>query len=185
MPEYTKPEVGKIARKQKAVIWLTLIFTISLVYFSVATIQWVAEWARDVSSNKHIQEWVRIQILKEAVGKPNSKDAFAKFRPNEAFPKPSSGRLFLLILSAWLPHLPYKPVAAVAIINLVFVYQLARALKLSWPWLWTVSMCVPFTSLVVLLCLDRKATNVLRSKGIAVGLMGAKRAELKNLALSD
>jgi len=217
MPEYTNPEVAKIARKQKAVIWLTLIFAISL-GFSVATIRHAVDVANSLASNKQIQEWVRIQRLNEPVAKPGSGEV--RPRAKESFTKPRHGPFFLVRLSAWLPHLLYKPVAAVAIMNLVFLYQLARALKsrytqlwvvlmlvpfvgllvmpwpsfeatcvlLSYPWLWilrSVLILVPIVSLLLLLWLNRKATYVLRSKGIAVGLMGAKRAELEKLVLSD
>lgn len=179
MPEYAKLEVAKVARKQKAVIWLTLIFAISLGYFSVATIQRAAEVARNVISNKQIQEWVRVGRSKETVANPNSEDAVAK---------PGYGLLFEIFpmfLLTSRPYLPYKTLAAATIIHLVCVYQLVRALKFSPTSLWSVSMLVPFLNLLVLLWLNHKATYALRSKGVAVGLMGAKKAELEKLALSD
>jgi hypothetical protein len=219
MPEYTNSEVANIARKQKAVIWLTLIFVVSLGYFSVATIQWVFELARIVADNKQIQEWERTGRLNEAATKPSSEDTTAKRRSRDTLAKAVpelwvdwrlAGSFFLVLLSVTLPILPYKSVAAVAIVNLFFVYQLARALKLSFPWLWTAAMIVPFMGLLafffsalmgfqhfevemivplmssfVLLWLNSKATCVIRNKGVAVGLMGAKRRDLKKLALSD
>jgi hypothetical protein len=175
MQEYTKPDVVRIARKQKAVICLTLLFAAALVYFSVAAVRWTLETARNVVENKQIQEWVRIQKLNEWEAKPGFKDPVAK---------PGDGRLFMTFLVVSLPHLPYIPLAGVAIIYLVFVYLLAKALKLR-AWLWTVFMFLPLVNLVVLLWLNGKAVYVLRSQGIAVGLTGAKRAALKKFAASD
>jgi hypothetical protein len=175
MPEYTKHDVVRIAGKQKAVIWLTLIFAASLVYFSVATVRWTLETARDVVDNKQIQEWVRIHKLNEWEAKPGFIDPVAK---------PGDSRLFMTFLVVSLPHLPYIPLAGVAIIYLVFVYQLATALKLR-AWLWCISMIIPFVGLLVLPWLNGKAVSALRSQGIAVGLLGAKKADLKKFAASD
>lgn len=69
-----------------------------------------------------------------------------------------------------------------AIVNLVFVYQLAKALKLGAAWLWCASQIIPIVSLIALLVLNSKATAAIRSKGVAVGLMGANKSELARLS---
>ncbi len=70
-----------------------------------------------------------------------------------------------------------------AIVNVVFVYQLAQALKRRDAWAWCAGMFVPLVSLLLLLLLNGKATAVIRSKGVTVGLMGANKAQLDALPL--
>lgn len=69
----------------------------------------------------------------------------------------------------------------VAIVNLVFVYQLAKALRLGLAWLWCASQIIPIVSLVALLVLNGKATGAIRSKGITVGFMGANKEQVSAL----
>jgi hypothetical protein len=70
----------------------------------------------------------------------------------------------------------------IALVQIVFVYQLAQSLKLSAPWLWCVGMTIPLVSLILLLHLNGKATTAIRGKGVTVGLMGANKAQLEKLA---
>jgi hypothetical protein len=72
----------------------------------------------------------------------------------------------------------------IAVVNLVFVYQLSKALKLSAPWVWCVGMIIPLVSLILLLRLNSKATAAIRGRGVTVGLMGASKAQIEKLALS-
>ncbi len=69
----------------------------------------------------------------------------------------------------------------VSIIGIVFVYQLASALKSSYAWLWALLQLIPLVSLICLIILNQKATKVLRDKSVGVGLMGANSKELENL----
>ena len=71
----------------------------------------------------------------------------------------------------------------VAIVNLVFVYQLAKALKLGGAWAWCVAQIIPLVSLITLLVLNSKATAAIRSKGVTVGLLGARKSELAKLGV--
>jgi len=64
------------------------------------------------------------------------------------------------------------------------VYCLADELKLHANWAFFVCMLIPFVNIILLLNLNAKATAVIRSKGIKVGLMGANKAQLVKLAAS-
>jgi hypothetical protein len=85
-----------------------------------------------------------------------------------------------LVLASFVAMLFPPLLVIVGVANLVLMYQLAKALRLT-AWAWCIGMVVPLVSLVLLLALNRKATNLIRSKGISVGLMGANRAQLDKL----
>lgn len=83
-----------------------------------------------------------------------------------------------LVLASFIAFfIPYAPIV-VGIICIVFVYRLAKALKLSLAWLWALSQILPFISIICLLVLNHKATSILKAKGIRVGLMGARSEQL-------
>ncbi len=71
----------------------------------------------------------------------------------------------------------------IAIVQIVFVYQLANALKLT-AWVWCIGMIIPLVSLLLLLVLNGKATTAIKSKGVTVGLMGANKVQLDKLAVT-
>ena len=71
-----------------------------------------------------------------------------------------------------------------SIVSLFFVYRLAAALKKS-PWIYLLLGLVPCISLVSLLMLSSRAQAALKSHGVAVGLMGASRADLERLVEND
>ena len=71
----------------------------------------------------------------------------------------------------------------VAIVCIVFVYQLAAAEKSSVAWLWALLQLMPFVSLICLLILNQKATKILKEKNIKVGLMGANNKDLEKLII--
>ena len=72
----------------------------------------------------------------------------------------------------------------IAVVEIIFVYQLAMSLKESAAWLYAILMIIPFVSLIVLLMLSSRATAALRSRGVRVGLMGANGSDLDKLRLS-
>src|SRR5206468_2812306 len=63
------------------------------------------------------------------------------------------------IVSLKIPFLPF----IVGIISLVFIYQLAAALKESAPWLYVVLGVIPCVSLIALLVINSRATSALMS----------------------
>jgi hypothetical protein len=69
---------------------------------------------------------------------------------------------------------------AMIALMMIGVYQLASALRygVASCVLYTIGMLVPLVSLIILLSLNQKATNVLRHSGIKVGLMGARLSDL-------
>lgn len=62
--------------------------------------------------------------------------------------------------------------------QLYFVYRLAMALRVGYPWLWVIGMFVPILALVLLLVLSQRATVAIRDAGFNVGLMGANLKEI-------
>ena len=72
----------------------------------------------------------------------------------------------------------------ITIVQMVFVYQFAKTLKLGAPWVWCIGMIIPFVSLILLLVLNAKATTAIRGKGVRVGLMGADKAQLDKLSVT-
>jgi hypothetical protein len=70
------------------------------------------------------------------------------------------------------------------VVQIVFVYQLAKSLKLGDAWAWCIGMIIPVVSLILLLVLNGKATAAIRGKGVKVGLMGADKAQLEKLAVT-
>ena len=67
------------------------------------------------------------------------------------------------------------------LVSLYFVYRLASSLKNTSPWIYLVLGLIPCISLLVLLRLSARAQAALKAHGVAVGLMGAKRADLERL----
>ena len=64
-----------------------------------------------------------------------------------------------------------------------YIYQLAKVMKLSKPGGWALGVFVPLLNLFLLLSINGKATAAIKSKGVSVGLFGAKRAELDELEI--
>ena len=62
---------------------------------------------------------------------------------------------------------------AIAAFSIWCVYKLCKSLSLS-PILWIIAMFIPLINLICLVVLNQKATTFLKSKGIKVGLLGAK-----------
>jgi len=69
----------------------------------------------------------------------------------------------------------------VGLIGLVFVYQLASALKSSVAWLFALLMIIPAVNTIILLVLNSKATKALRSAHVRVGWLGAISSDLSDL----
>ncbi len=63
---------------------------------------------------------------------------------------------------------------------MIGVYQLASALGSGTVTcvLYVIGMLIPFVSLIILLVVNQKATNLLKHHGIKVGLMGPQLADL-------
>lgn len=175
MPEYSGPELISIARSQKALICFTLMFAVSLSCFSVVAVHSTLEWNGYVDEEKTEQEGDRLQELRGAVIRPET---------NTMTSEPFAGLVFLQFLWICYSHLPYEPAVATGILCLIFVFLLARALRLPCAWLWPFLMFVPALGLFVWLWLICKATRTLRSNGIAVGFMGAKKTEPATLSES-
>jgi energy-coupling factor transporter transmembrane protein EcfT len=88
--------------------------------------------------------------------------------------------IWLVLASIAAFFIPFAPFI-VGVIGIIFVAQLAAAQKLPVAWLWAFSQIIPLVSLICLLILNQKATNILKSKGIKVGLMGGSHKEIESL----
>jgi len=71
------------------------------------------------------------------------------------------------------------------IVSLVFVYRLASSLKNTSALVFLCLGLIPCISLISLLVLSSRAQAALKSHGVAVGLMGASRADLERLVEDD
>jgi peptidoglycan biosynthesis protein MviN/MurJ (putative lipid II flippase) len=78
----------------------------------------------------------------------------------------SAGRWIVLVLN---------------LIGVVFIYRMAKALHQT-AWVFAVAAFVPCVSLITLLLINQFATGALRRHGVRVGLMGAVKSDLENLA---
>ena len=89
--------------------------------------------------------------------------------------------LWLIIISIPAMFIPIIGPITTAIINVIFVYKLAKALKSDVAWLWCILVIIPLVSLISLVIINGKATNALRKSGIKVGLMGGNKEQLEKL----
>ena len=79
------------------------------------------------------------------------------------------------------PHMVPVFVLALGVISLIFIYQLALALKEPAPWVYAILALIPCISLISMLILNGRATSALKAQGIRVGLMGARREDLDKI----
>ena len=108
-----------------------------------------------------------------------------KYTKQEAYEvgKKQKEIVLLILVSIVAFFIPYSSfvVVIVGIIGIVFVYQLATAEKSSIPWLWAFLQIIPIVRLICLLILNQKATKILRSHNVRVGLMGGNSQDLEKL----
>jgi hypothetical protein len=64
------------------------------------------------------------------------------------------------------------------IIFAIFIYQLAKALRSPNAWLYAILAIIPFIGFITLAVINSKATAALRKRGVRVGIMGARKADL-------
>lgn len=87
---------------------------------------------------------------------------------SQVLPAPWAGLLRAVQIAFWLGAV-------------IFAYWVARALKTRAVWVYVILMLIPCVSLITLLVLNYKATAVLRTHGVHVGLFGAKKEDLGKL----
>ena len=92
--------------------------------------------------------------------------------------------LWTLLASIVLSFVPYGPIAA-SIISVIFIYQLAAALKSRVAWLYVILAFFPLVSLIALLVINSQATKALKARGLKVGLMGASSSALSALGTNS
>ena len=79
------------------------------------------------------------------------------------------------------PEMVLVVVLALGVISLIFIYQLALALKEPAPWVYAILAMIPCISTIAILILNGRATSALKAQGIRVGLMGARREDLDKI----
>ncbi|MFI4911534.1 MAG: hypothetical protein ACIAQZ_07690 [Sedimentisphaeraceae bacterium JB056] len=62
----------------------------------------------------------------------------------------------------------------IGVLQIVFVYKLAKATDALAPWLYVIACFIPLIVLIALFKLSSNATNILRENGVKVGVLGAK-----------
>jgi hypothetical protein len=68
-----------------------------------------------------------------------------------------------------------------AVVGVYFVYKLATALRATHAWVYVILLFIPLVGLITLVHFVGKATRVLRSNGIGVGLMGARMSDFNKI----
>lgn len=81
-------------------------------------------------------------------------------------------------LAATLPIVGIIVYLVAAVVSLIYIYKLARAVKAPSPGQYLVLGLIPCLNMVALLLINSNATAVLKAHGISVGLMGASRKQL-------
>jgi len=91
-------------------------------------------------------------------------------------------RTVIWLVIASLIDFAFPPVfIVITFLKIVFIYCLTDELKLRISWILFVCTIIPFVNIILILKLNAKATAVIRSKGVKVGLLGANRAQLVKL----
>ena len=88
--------------------------------------------------------------------------------------------LWMILLSLVPLFIPFAGIIT-GIISIYFIYKLAQALRSSAAWVYIILAFIPLVGFFALLHLNAKATKILRSNGIKIGLMGAKAVDLEKL----
>lgn len=92
--------------------------------------------------------------------------------------------IWVILLSLVASFIPYATIIS-GIIGIFFVFRLAKATRHEAPWIFIVLGFIPVVCLFALVRLNSRATKILQSKGIRVGLMGAKIRGAEDLTNSE
>ncbi|MGL5095286.1 MAG: hypothetical protein ACRDD1_06840 [Planctomycetia bacterium] len=88
--------------------------------------------------------------------------------------------LWMILLSIVAIFIPFATIVT-GIIQVFFIYKLAIAVRSKAAWVYIVLAFIPLVGLLALLSINGKATKILQSNGLKVGLMGARSADVKRL----
>lgn len=84
--------------------------------------------------------------------------------------------MWMILISLAAIFIPYATLAT-GLVQVYFIFKLAAALRTSAAWVYIVLAFIPLVGLLALLHINGKATKVLQTNGIKVGLMGARMAD--------
>jgi hypothetical protein len=106
-----------------------------------------------------------------------------QYTNDDVFAIAKTQRVIIWLVLASLVDFVFPPAfIIITFFKIMFVYSLAGELKLNDSWAWFVCMLIPLVNIILLLKLNAKATAIIRSKGVKVGLMGANKVQLVKLA---
>ena len=88
---------------------------------------------------------------------------------------------FLLAADDFLAAFGAFVMLVLSITAVVFVYQLATALRLGFAGLWAFASVLPCAGLLVMFVVTNKATKVLKENGITIGLMGVSSKQIQEM----
>ena len=76
----------------------------------------------------------------------------------------------------------------ILVVTMILTFRLAKALKSAYPILWSLGLLlgfvIPLISLLLLVILIVKASNVIKAAGYKVGIMGANLKEIQGVVPS-
>jgi hypothetical protein len=88
--------------------------------------------------------------------------------------------MWMILISLVAMFIPFATIVT-GIIQIYFIYNLARAVRSSAAWIYIILAFIPLIGLLGLLHINGKATKILQAKGVKVGLMGARMADLEKM----
>jgi hypothetical protein len=90
--------------------------------------------------------------------------------------------IWLILIGMVLPFIHPSLSILSSVIQAIFVYNLAVAMRSQPAAIYCFLMFIPLVGLITLLVLNGNATSILKTNGIAVGLMGANPSDIARLA---
>jgi hypothetical protein len=92
--------------------------------------------------------------------------------------------LWLVLINILTGSMPVRPLLTLVFMVVVayFTYRLATAMDSDAPWMYTLLSPIPLLGIICLVILNGRATGMLRTSGLRVGLMGVPPRQVRALA---
>jgi len=88
--------------------------------------------------------------------------------------------MWMILISLVAMFIPYATLVT-GVIQIYFIYKLAVAVRSSAAWAYIIVVFIPLIGLLGLLHINGRATKALQTKGIKVGLIGARMADFDSI----
>lgn len=125
-----------------------------------------------------VYDWICIRELR-ASETESSKKEFSNAEILE-IAKYQKWILWTVLASLVAIFIPYA-LLFTSIVSVILVYQLAKALRSPNDIGYAIAAILPIIGIIALLVINGRATRTLRNHEISVGLMGARKKDLKNV----